>query len=311
MGKSILNISYVVLVVISVFCFSFFEVFAYSSDDMKIKELESKMQILEYEQKYEEKYKLLEDRIENFFDDEKRELEKRNNEIGNLEGQVEERWVLLDSQVNIFGVFLTFFSLIIGFVGFFGYKKIKERIENEIEKTNKELTKQKEEIEEIAKEAEYSLKKIKENEDKSEKAVERMEKITNKVFDGDDLNENEKDVFQEEVKKIKSNKPSDLTILDIFILGSDKIYKAQKEKDIEEKRKLFEDAIEKFDSVINVDKNNFYAYLARGVAKNELEQYKEAIEDFDRAIELDPQNSFAYINRGATKNALKKHEEAI
>ena len=46
------------------------------------------------------------------------------------------------------------------------------------------------------------------------------------------------------------------------------------------------------------------AYLSRGSAYNKLERFEEALQDFNKVIELDPNNSEAYNNRGWPK---KRH----
>ena len=46
-------------------------------------------------------------------------------------------------------------------------------------------------------------------------------------------------------------------------------------------------------SIIKLDNKYEFAYVQRGLAKSELEQYEEAIKDFDKAIELN--NEYVYI----------------
>ncbi|MDP5052886.1 MAG: tetratricopeptide repeat protein, partial [Congregibacter sp.] len=48
------------------------------------------------------------------------------------------------------------------------------------------------------------------------------------------------------------------------------------------------------------------AYLSRGAAKYELQDYRGAIADFTKVIELDLKNSDAYSNRGVAKNGGRK-----
>ncbi len=73
MKKSKLSLNYlwIIVFVISYFCFFTFSVFASGlGDDLELQEVKKKMQLLEYDQKYDEKYTNLEKRVENFFDTE-------------------------------------------------------------------------------------------------------------------------------------------------------------------------------------------------------------------------------------------------
>ena len=96
-----------------------------------------------------------------------------------------------------------------------------------------------------------------------------------------------------------------------FYKGLSLADKADKSGDPEEKKKLYEKAIECYDAAIQFDRKFFTAYFNRGVTKAALEQYTEAIDDYTRAISINPNFFEAYFNRGVTKAALKQYTEAL
>ncbi|MCZ9966664.1 tetratricopeptide repeat protein [Brachyspira hyodysenteriae] len=75
--------------------------------------------------------------------------------------------------------------------------------------------------------------------------------------------------------------------------------------------KLYEEAIEDFNEAIKLNLKNWESYFARGVSKSSLKLYEEAIEDFNKSIELNSDNEEAYFNRGIAKVKLARYEEAI
>ncbi|MCZ9850025.1 tetratricopeptide repeat protein [Brachyspira hyodysenteriae] len=75
--------------------------------------------------------------------------------------------------------------------------------------------------------------------------------------------------------------------------------------------KLYEEAIEDFNKIIELNPKDRDAYFFRGLTKTGLKLYEEAIEDFNKIIELNPKDRDAYFFRGLTKTGLKLYEEAI
>lgn len=75
--------------------------------------------------------------------------------------------------------------------------------------------------------------------------------------------------------------------------------------------KKYDEAIISFSKIIDLDENNFMAWLWRGSSFIELKQYDKAIEDLNKAIELDENFSIAYNNRGYAYNELKQYDKAI
>jgi len=103
MKKSKLNLNLLVLVVFMISSFYFSSSFVLgndSKDNAEIQELKKKMQLLEYDQKYEQRYKKLEKETEDFFATEKIELEKLKNEVNSSSRALESNWNLLDNQIR-------------------------------------------------------------------------------------------------------------------------------------------------------------------------------------------------------------------
>ncbi|MBQ0721899.1 MAG: tetratricopeptide repeat protein, partial [Gammaproteobacteria bacterium] len=53
------------------------------------------------------------------------------------------------------------------------------------------------------------------------------------------------------------------------------------------------------------------AYLNRGLARQEMEDYASALRDYDQSIKFDPQNALAFNNRGIVKHKLEDYNSAI
>ncbi len=75
--------------------------------------------------------------------------------------------------------------------------------------------------------------------------------------------------------------------------------------------KDYQEAIDKFNKILEIEPKNIYAYVGRGAAKMYLEQYQAAKTDFDTALEITPDISLAYYFRGFTNYALKDKPAAI
>ena len=57
-------------------------------------------------------------------------------------------------------------------------------------------------------------------------------------------------------------------------------------------------AVEKFTAALKVDPEMVEAYINRGIAQMQLDQWVDAVDDFDKALELAPKSPEAYYNRG-------------
>lgn len=75
--------------------------------------------------------------------------------------------------------------------------------------------------------------------------------------------------------------------------------------------KKYSEAIQTFNEVINIQKNNQYAYFLRGFSYFKLKQYQQAKIDFDKSIQLDSSISYAYFFRGLTNGFLGNKDSAI
>lgn len=73
----------------------------------------------------------------------------------------------------------------------------------------------------------------------------------------------------------------------------------------------YDAAAKEFDRAIQINPENFIAYINHGVAVSESGDYERAIEDFNRAIELNPKDMNSYNNRGIIRESREDYEEAI
>jgi tetratricopeptide (TPR) repeat protein len=80
--------------------------------------------------------------------------------------------------------------------------------------------------------------------------------------------------------------------------------KATKARDLNEKTRLYTEAI-------NFNQNTVNAYIGRGIAYFDLKDFNSARADFERVIALDRSYALAYTNRGAASQNLNRVDEAI
>ena len=73
----------------------------------------------------------------------------------------------------------------------------------------------------------------------------------------------------------------------------------------------YDEAIERFEKAIEIDKNYADAYNYRGLAYRRKGEYDEAIKDYNKAIEIDENYVNAYNNRGYTYRRKGEYDEAI
>jgi tetratricopeptide (TPR) repeat protein len=63
--------------------------------------------------------------------------------------------------------------------------------------------------------------------------------------------------------------------------------------------------------VLQQDKNNYGAYILRGIAYTQLEKYQPAVDDFNQAIRIEPNSHYSYFGRGFARVQLKEYEQSI
>lgn len=66
-----------------------------------------------------------------------------------------------------------------------------------------------------------------------------------------------------------------------------------------------------YDQVLKQDPLNAEVYVARGIARDHLDDYKAAIEDYSKAIEINPDCADAYFARGLIQSELSDYSSAI
>lgn len=76
-------------------------------------------------------------------------------------------------------------------------------------------------------------------------------------------------------------------------------------------RQDYEAAIADYSEAIRLSPDNVQAYLGRGNAKYALEKYPEALKDYEETLRHDPDNAYAFNGRGNVKFARKDYEAAI
>ncbi len=306
MKKSKLSLNYlwIVVFVISYFCFFTFSVFASSlGDDLELQEMKKKMQLLEYDQKYDQKYTNLEKRVGNFFDTEKDELEKLKDEVGNLDKISDDRWNLLDNQVNIFALIVGILSLGVPIFGWIGYKGIKKRVEEELKEASEKISKEMKEINVIKEEAKKYLTEIKKTKDDAKKDYAYLNELANKQK----RTYQEEKTLEEAINKAK-NDVKELSMM-FHLLG----YDAVKNKD-------YEQAIKYYTKAIELDKNNTKVYNNRGVAfsnlaglktgKEKKELLEKSINDYREDMKISKNEPESYGNLAEVFFVMNKEKEA-
>jgi tetratricopeptide (TPR) repeat protein len=75
--------------------------------------------------------------------------------------------------------------------------------------------------------------------------------------------------------------------------------------------KKYEEAVEHFDKVIEMDSYYFKAWRYKGFALDDLGRHKEALVCYDRALEIKPDYEDAWYNKGIALGHLGRHKEAL
>jgi len=70
-------------------------------------------------------------------------------------------------------------------------------------------------------------------------------------------------------------------------------------------------ALADFDEAVRLDVYTPTSLIARGLVRNQLEDYREAVDDFTAALRIDPDNAAAFAGRGFARAMLKQHILAL
>ena len=73
----------------------------------------------------------------------------------------------------------------------------------------------------------------------------------------------------------------------------------------------YDEAIQYFDKILEIDPKNVDALNNKGVSLGNLHKYDEAIQYFDKVLEINPKNVDALNNKAAALIKLAKYDEAI
>jgi len=73
----------------------------------------------------------------------------------------------------------------------------------------------------------------------------------------------------------------------------------------------YQEAIEAFDRVVEMDPSNSYAWNNKGYALNNLGRYEDGLQAFAKALVMDPNNIYAWNNKAWALNNLARYEDAL
>jgi len=82
------------------------------------------------------------------------------------------------------------------------------------------------------------------------------------------------------------------------------------DEQVETVKDLFDLAVEDFSEVIKRDKDNYDAYISRGMVYGQMDLSHAAVADFTYVITEDPLNDKAYYARGREYWEMERYEEA-
>lgn len=75
--------------------------------------------------------------------------------------------------------------------------------------------------------------------------------------------------------------------------------------------KDYKNALADYTKAIQLEPNNYDAYLGRGKVERLLKDYNNSIKDYTKAIELNPSDYKGYAGRGVSKFELKNYADSI
>ncbi|MBD2206958.1 tetratricopeptide repeat protein [Calothrix sp. FACHB-1219] len=73
----------------------------------------------------------------------------------------------------------------------------------------------------------------------------------------------------------------------------------------------YDQVIENCNQILQQDKDNYGAYILRGLAYIQIEKYQPAVDDFNQAIRIEPNSHYSYFGRGYAYLHLKDYEQSL
>jgi len=73
----------------------------------------------------------------------------------------------------------------------------------------------------------------------------------------------------------------------------------------------YEESINTFKSLIDIEPENPWAWHQIGLDYKELQMYQKAVESFDNALDVDPNFVLGYLEKGVTLGLNKQYSEAM
>lgn len=104
-----------------------------------------------------------------------------------------------------------------------------------------------------------------------------------------------------QLKVIRQVNPELLFTPDEYLKQGEALFLAEK----------YEEAIERFDKVINLQNDNYSAWFNKGWALKRLSRYEEAVTFYDQGLKFNNNNYLAWFGRGNALKKLERYKDAI
>ena len=246
------------------------------------------------------------------------EMQRHFNEL--RRELLDDRARVVDWWLFATGIVLTFFGIVVAIVGIVGFRRFRE-IENEAKKSIQTVT-------DLEKAAKRHLEEIEKTREKSHEIAQRM----NAKLVADDP-----DGVGQAVKNVQNN--PNASLIDKAVADAVLLQRQGNREDAIEKWRaiahLAEDAddflaarawfsvgylflyvdpkasISANDRAIHLKPDLAEAFVNRGTAKQQFNQYEDAIADYDEAIRLQQNFAEAYNGRASARLAMELYDESI
>ena len=77
------------------------------------------------------------------------------------------------------------------------------------------------------------------------------------------------------------------------------------------KENQYDNAIECYNKIIEINPNSSEAYSKRGNVRYLQGKYQDAVSDYTKALEITPDKTNLYYNRGLARTKLKEYDEVL